>query len=105
MEELIRQGADVNSKCRHGGMPLHAVVSLYPDCALLLIKVIKIDKISKVYFDRSLHYNGVQQLEVRQKFAFKIPDPEMIFLIKIKMVSERKLIFRILSLIRINFAR
>lgn len=38
VEELLRFGAKVNSRCRHGGTPLHAVVSLYPDCALALIK-------------------------------------------------------------------
>ncbi|WAR25107.1 ANR10-like protein, partial [Mya arenaria] len=38
MEELIKFGASVNVKCRHGGTPLHAVVSLYPKCALLLIR-------------------------------------------------------------------
>ncbi|KAL4226141.1 hypothetical protein ACF0H5_014128 [Mactra antiquata] len=38
IEELLKFGASVNSECRHGGTPLHAVVSLYPDCALLLIK-------------------------------------------------------------------
>ncbi|KAH3880357.1 hypothetical protein DPMN_004271 [Dreissena polymorpha] len=36
--ELIKFGASVNVKCRHGGTPLHAVGSLYPNCALLLIK-------------------------------------------------------------------
>ena len=39
IEELLRFGATVNSRCRHGGTPLHAVVSLYPECALTLIKV------------------------------------------------------------------
>ena len=39
LEELLKFGASVNTKCRHGGSPLHAVVSLYPECALLLIKV------------------------------------------------------------------
>ncbi|VDI22837.1 Hypothetical predicted protein, partial [Mytilus galloprovincialis] len=38
VEELLKFGASVNTKCRHGGSPLHAVVSLYPECALLLIK-------------------------------------------------------------------
>lgn len=38
VEELLRFGATVNSRCRHGGTPLHAVVSLYPECALALIK-------------------------------------------------------------------
>lgn len=38
MEELLKFGAKVNTQCRHGGTPLHAVVSLYPECALLLIK-------------------------------------------------------------------
>lgn len=38
LEELLKFGASVNTKCRHGGSPLHAVVSLYPECALLLIK-------------------------------------------------------------------
>ncbi|XP_060600877.1 serine/threonine-protein phosphatase 6 regulatory ankyrin repeat subunit B-like [Ruditapes philippinarum] len=38
VEELIKFGASVNTKCRHGGTPLHAVVSLYPECALILIK-------------------------------------------------------------------
>ncbi|XP_041350486.1 serine/threonine-protein phosphatase 6 regulatory ankyrin repeat subunit B-like [Gigantopelta aegis] len=38
IEELLKFGAKVNTQCRHGGTPLHAVVSLYPDSALLLIK-------------------------------------------------------------------
>ncbi|XP_046574030.1 serine/threonine-protein phosphatase 6 regulatory ankyrin repeat subunit A-like [Haliotis rubra] len=38
IEELLKFGAHVNTQCRHGGTPLHAVVSLYPDSALLLIK-------------------------------------------------------------------
>ena len=37
--ELLKFGADVNIPCRHGGTPLHAVVSLYPDCVVILIKV------------------------------------------------------------------
>ena len=40
VEELLKFGAKVNSRCRHGGTPLHAVVSLYPECALALIKVL-----------------------------------------------------------------
>lgn len=38
VEELLKFGALVNIHCRHGGTPLHAVVSLYPECALLLIQ-------------------------------------------------------------------
>ncbi|XP_069101725.1 ankyrin repeat domain-containing protein 10-like [Argopecten irradians] len=38
VEELLKSGASVNIHCRHGGTPLHAVVGLYPDCALLLIQ-------------------------------------------------------------------
>ena len=37
--ELLKFGADVNIPCRHGGTPLHAVVSLYPECVVILIKV------------------------------------------------------------------
>ncbi len=37
--ELLDCGADVNIPCRHGGTPLHAVVSLYPDCVIILVKV------------------------------------------------------------------
>ena len=40
VEELLKFGAKVNSRCRHGGTPLLAVVSLYPECALALIKVL-----------------------------------------------------------------
>ncbi len=32
-------GAEVNIPCRHGGTPLHTVVSLYPECVALLIQV------------------------------------------------------------------
>ncbi|XP_033746114.1 ankyrin repeat, PH and SEC7 domain containing protein secG-like [Pecten maximus] len=38
VEELLKYGALVNIHCRHGGTPLHAVVGLYPECALLLIQ-------------------------------------------------------------------
>ncbi|XP_064607505.1 ankyrin repeat, PH and SEC7 domain containing protein secG-like [Liolophura sinensis] len=38
MEELLKFGAIVNTRCCHGGTPLHTVVSIYPDCAALLIK-------------------------------------------------------------------
>ncbi len=37
--ELLKFGAEVNIPCRHGGTPLHAVVSLYPECVVILIKV------------------------------------------------------------------
>ena len=39
IEELLKFGALTNISCRHGGTPLHAVASLYPQCALILIKV------------------------------------------------------------------
>ncbi|XP_032828368.1 ankyrin repeat and SOCS box protein 11-like isoform X4 [Petromyzon marinus] len=38
MEQLIGHGADVNSQCKHGSTPLHTVIGLYPDCAILLIQ-------------------------------------------------------------------
>ncbi|OWF39504.1 tankyrase-2-like [Mizuhopecten yessoensis] len=38
VEELLKCGALVNIHCRHGGTALHAVVGLYPECALLLIQ-------------------------------------------------------------------
>ncbi|XP_002741612.1 ankyrin repeat and SOCS box protein 11-like [Saccoglossus kowalevskii] len=38
IEELLKHGADVNSQCKHGSTPLHAVSGLYPDSTLLLIK-------------------------------------------------------------------
>ena len=44
INELIKFGADVNTRCRHGGTPLHSVVSLYPECALLLIQVNKLGR-------------------------------------------------------------
>lgn len=39
MELLLTHGANVNSRCKHGGTPLHAAVGLFPDCALVLIQV------------------------------------------------------------------
>ncbi|XP_071960040.1 ankyrin repeat and SOCS box protein 5-like [Antedon mediterranea] len=38
LEVLIENGADVNSQCKHGQAPLHAVSALYPECMSLLIK-------------------------------------------------------------------
>ncbi|KAL4623655.1 tankyrase-1-like isoform X2 [Arapaima gigas] len=38
MELLLKHGADVNARCKHGGTPLHATVGLFPECALLLIQ-------------------------------------------------------------------
>ncbi|XP_070557646.1 ankyrin repeat and SOCS box protein 8-like [Ptychodera flava] len=38
IEELLDNGAEVNSQCKHGATPLHAVSGLYPHCTLLLIK-------------------------------------------------------------------
>ena len=40
IEALLHYGADVNICCRHGGTPLHTVVGLYPDCAIILIQVV-----------------------------------------------------------------
>ncbi|XP_038668380.1 ankyrin repeat and SOCS box protein 13-like [Scyliorhinus canicula] len=38
IELLLEHGADANSQCKHGATPLHAVIGLFPDCALLLIQ-------------------------------------------------------------------
>ncbi|XP_032893019.1 ankyrin repeat and SOCS box protein 2-like [Amblyraja radiata] len=38
IELLLEYGADANSQCKHGATPLHAVIGLFPDCALLLIQ-------------------------------------------------------------------
>ncbi|XP_043933964.1 serine/threonine-protein phosphatase 6 regulatory ankyrin repeat subunit B-like [Protopterus annectens] len=38
IELLLQYGADVNSRCKHGGSPLHAAIGLFPDCARLLIQ-------------------------------------------------------------------
>ncbi|XP_067855198.1 ankyrin repeat and SOCS box protein 13-like [Heptranchias perlo] len=38
IELLLEHGADANSRCKHGATPLHAVIGLFPDCALLLIQ-------------------------------------------------------------------
>lgn len=38
MQALLKHGAHVTTQCKHGATPLHAVVSLYPDSARLLIQ-------------------------------------------------------------------
>ncbi|XP_078269947.1 ankyrin repeat and SOCS box protein 5-like isoform X2 [Rhinoraja longicauda] len=38
IELLLEYGADANSQCKHGATPLHAVIGLFPDCALLLMQ-------------------------------------------------------------------